>query len=95
MKKTFPDLELEAHKLAEHPNGEHSEQFKAEAVKMVAQAGIVKTASKFMLHESTLTSGMTDDDGSYCSESFKFDSYLKNHMKLHESCENFQGKQIQ
>ena len=69
-----------------HQNGEYSEQFKAEAVKMVAGVGIRKTASKLVLHESTLTSWMCDDGGNYCSEcriSFKLDSHLKKHMKMH------------
>ena len=85
--KIFPGQnDLEEHKLAEHQNWEYSEQFKAEAVKMVAEVGIIKTASKLMLHKSTLTSWMCDDGGNYCSEcriSFKFDSHLKKQMKMH------------
>ena len=87
--KTFPDqLNLEEHKQVEHANGEYSEQFRADAVEMATEVGIEKAASELMLHKSTLTSWMTDDGENYCSEchkSFKFDSYLKNHMKLHDS----------
>ena len=86
--KIFPGQhDLEEHKLAEHQNGEYSAEFKAEAVKMAAEVGLKKTASILLLHESTLKSWITDDDGNYCSEChkyFKFDSYLKNHMKLHK-----------
>ena len=93
--KTFPDqLNLEEHKVAEHANREYSEQFRSEAVEMVAKVGIVRTASEFMLHESTLKSWMTNDGENYCSEchkSFKFDSYLKNHMKVHA---NKEGKPL-
>ena len=89
--KTFPDqLNLEEHKQLEHANGEYSEQFRADAVEMATEVGIEKAALELMLHKSTLTSWMTDHGENYCSEchkSFRFDSYLKNHMKLHNSKE--------
>ena len=57
---------------------------------MAAEVGIEKAAEKLLLHESTLRSWMTTGAENYCSEchkSFKFQSHLKNHMKVHEGKE--------
>ena len=90
-RKKFSDQKiLDEHKAKEHSNGEHSEEFRVEALEMVAEVGIEKAAEELMLHESTLRSWMTSEGKNYCSEchkSFRFQSYLKNHMKLHEGNE--------
>ena len=87
-RKRFPDqTTLDEHKAKEHSNGEYSEQFRCEALEMVNEVGIEKAAEELMLHESTLRSWMTSEGQNYCSEchkSFRFQSHLKNHMKLHE-----------
>ena len=90
-RKKFSDqTNLDEHKAKKHANGEYSEQFRVEALGVVAGVGIEKAAQKLMLHESTLRSWMTSRGENYCSEchkSFRFQSHLKNHMKLHEGKE--------
>ena len=90
-RKKFSDqANLDEHKAKDHSNGEYSEQFKSEALEMAAEVGIEKAAEKLLLHESTLRSWMTTGSENYCSEchkSFRFQSLLKNHMKLHEGKE--------
>ena len=81
---------LDEHKANKHANGEYSEQFRVGALGVVAGVGIEKAAQKLMLHESTLRSWMTSRGENYCSEchkSFRFQSHLKNHMKLHKGKE--------
>ena len=50
-RKKFSDqTNLDEHKAKKHANGEYSEQFRVEALGVVAGVGIEKAAQKLMLH---------------------------------------------
>ena len=98
-RKKFTDqTDLDDHKAKEHANAEHSEEFRSDALSRVAEIGLEKAAAQLMLHEATLRSWMTSGGQYYCSEchkSFRFQSFLNNHMKIHKQKEGKRIKKIQ
>ena len=86
-KKFTNQTDLDDHKAKEHANAEHSEKFRSDALSRVAEVGLEKAAAQLMLHEATLRSWMNSGGQYYCSEchkSFRFQSFLNNHMKIHK-----------